>query len=102
MTKADSTPPGFAGFSVSWNAISVSVFALSVAGFWKPSWSSSSVASPSFSFHCLHATWHARQPMQLAMSISVVLIGPVLGSDVMCVPLVLRIFVWHADRRRPR
>ena len=28
MTKADSTPPGFSGFSVSWNAISVSVFAL--------------------------------------------------------------------------
>ena len=37
MTKADSTPPGFAAFSISWNAMSVNVFALSVAGFWKPS-----------------------------------------------------------------
>ena len=100
MTKADSTPPGLSGFSVSWNAMSVNVFALSVAGFWKPSWSSSSVFSPSFSFHCLHATWHARQPMQLAMSISVALIGTsvVTSACLMCVPSVLRIFVWPGDR----
>ncbi len=98
MTKADSTPPGFSGFSISWNAMSVNVFALSVAGFWKPSWSSSSVFSPSFSFHCLQATWHARQPMQLAMSISVALIGPSFVAGVMCVPSVLRIFVWPGDR----
>src|SRR4051812_5150555 len=33
MTNADSTPPGLFGFADSWNAISVNVFALSVAGF---------------------------------------------------------------------
>ena len=98
MTKAESSPPGFAGFSISWNAMSVYVFALSVAGFWKPSWSSSSVFSPSCSFHCLQATWHARQPMQLAMSISVALIGPSFVAGVMCVPWVMRIFVWPGGR----
>ncbi len=51
------------------------VLELSVAGFWKPSVGSSSVSSPSRSFHCLQATWHARQPMQLVMSIRVVRIG---------------------------
>ena len=51
------------------------VFALSVAGFWKPSCALSSVSSPSRSFHCLQATWQARQPMQLVMSISVVSVG---------------------------
>src|SRR5688572_626710 len=56
MTNADSTPPGFSAFSVSWNAMRVNVLALSVAGFWKPSGSSNSVCSPSCSFHCLHAT----------------------------------------------
>ena len=55
--------------------MSVYVFELSVAGFWKPSWACSSVSSPSRSFHCLQATWQARQPMQLVMSISVVRIG---------------------------
>ena len=82
--------------------MSVSVFALSVAGFWKPRSSCSSVCSPSRSFHCLHATWHARQPMQFEMSISVALIGPSVATGVMCVPSVLRIFVWTGDRRRPR
>ena len=81
--------------------MSVSVFALSVAGFWKPSWSSSSVFSPSFSFHCLQATWHARQPMQLAMSISVALIGPSVAG-VMCVPSVLRTVVSPGGRPGPR
>ena len=33
------------------------------------------MSSPSRSFHCLQATWQARQPMQLVMSISVVRIG---------------------------
>ncbi len=33
------------------------------------------MSSPSRSFHCLQATWHARQPMQLAMSMRVVRIG---------------------------
>ena len=47
----------------------------SVAGFWNPRWARSSVSSPSRSFHCLQATWQARQPMQLVMSISVVRIG---------------------------
>ena len=51
------------------------VFADRVAGFWNPMCASSSVSSPSRSFHCLQATWQARQPMQLAMSISVVRIG---------------------------
>ena len=78
--------------------MSVYVFALSTAGFWKPRSGSNSVSSPSRSFHCLQATWHARQPMQLAMSISVVLIGPVEGSDVMCVPSVIRIFVRPSGR----
>ena len=69
--------------------MSVSVFALSAAGFWKPRSDSSSVCSPSVSFHCLQATWHARQPMQLAMSISVVLFDPVLAAaSLMCVPSV--------------
>ena len=58
--------------------MSVSVLALSVAGFWKPSWPWSSVSSPSFSFHCLQATWQARQPMHFVMSISVVLMA---GED---------------------
>ena len=100
MTKAASTPPGLSGFADSWNAMSVNVLALSAAGFWKPSWSSSSVFSPSFSFHCLQATWHARQPMQLAMSISVDLIGPsvVTVAVVMCVPSVLRIVAPPAGR----
>ena len=98
ITKAESRPPGFCAFSSSWNEMSVYVFALSVAGFWKPSWSSSSVSSPSFSFHCLQATWHARQPMQLAMSISVVLIGPVAAVSVMRVPSVNRIFARPGDR----
>ena len=48
------------------------VLELSVAGFWKPSVGRSSVSSPSRSFHCLQATWQARQPMQLVMSIRVV------------------------------
>ena len=72
--------------------MSVYVFALSVAGFWKPMSASSSVCSPSRSFHCLQATWHARQPMQLAMSISVVLNEPASAASVMCVPSVIRIF----------
>ena len=55
--------------------MSVYVFELSVAGFWKPSVGSSSVSSPSCSFHCLQATWQARHPMQLVMSIRVVRIG---------------------------
>ena len=76
----------------------VYVFALSTAGFWNPRSASSSVSSPSRSFHCLQATWHARQPMQLAMSISVALIGPVEGSDVMCVPSVIRIFARPSGR----
>ena len=78
--------------------MSVYVFALSVAGFWKPRSASSSVSSPSRSFHCLHATWHARQPMQLAMSISVVLIEPAAGLVVMCVPSVLRIVARPSGR----
>ena len=45
--------------------------------------------SPSVSFHCLQATWQARQPMQLAMSISVVLTEPVAAGSLMCVPSVL-------------
>ncbi len=98
MTKADSTPPGFSGFAASWNAMRVSVFALSAAGFWKPSWSSSSVVSPSRSFHCLQATWQARQPMQLAMSISVDRIGPAGAAFVMCAPSAIRTFVWPGDR----
>ena len=48
---------------------------LSAAGFWYPSAASSSVGSPSRSFHCLHATWQARQPMHFVMSISVDLMG---------------------------
>ena len=73
--------------------MSVYVFALSTAGFWKPRSGSNSVSSPSRSFHCLQATWHARQPMQLAMSISVALIGTsvVAVADVMCVPSEIRI-----------
>ena len=55
--------------------MSVYVLAESVAGFWNPSPACSSVSSPSRSFHCLQATWQARQPMQLVMSISVVRIG---------------------------
>ena len=78
--------------------MSVYVFALSTAGFWKPRSGSSSVSSPSRSFHCLQATWHARQPMQLAMSISVALIGPADGSGVMCVPSVIRIFARPSGR----
>jgi hypothetical protein len=37
ITNADSTPPTFSAFAISWNAMSVNVLALSVAGFWKPS-----------------------------------------------------------------
>ena len=61
---------------------------------------SSSVCSPSLSFHCLQATWHARQPMQLAMSISVDLTEPesVAVSDLMCVLSVLRIVVCPSGR----
>ena len=59
-------------------------------------------SSPSRSFHCLHATWHARQPMQLAMSMRVVLVEPASAGVVMCVPSVLRIFVWRGGLRRPR
>jgi hypothetical protein len=39
-----------------------------------------------------------RQPMQLAMSISVALIGPVAAASVMCVPSVNRTFARPADR----
>ncbi len=75
MAKMLSRPPGLCGFSISWKEISVYVLELSVAGFWKPSVGSSSVSSPSRSFHCLQATWHARQPMQLVMWMRVVRIG---------------------------
>ncbi len=78
--------------------MSVYVFALSVAGFWKPRSASNSVSSPSRSFHCLHATWQARQPIQLVTSISVVLIGPVSASCVICVPAAIRIFARPGDR----
>ncbi len=78
--------------------MSVYVFALSVAGFWKPNSASNSVSSPSRSFHCLQATWHARQPMQLVMSISVALIGPAAAAFVMCVSLRIRIFARSGGR----
>ena len=78
--------------------MSVYVFALSTAGFWKPRSGSNSVSSPSRSFHCLQATWQARQPMQLAMSTSVVLLEPASAGIVMCVPSEIRIVARPSGR----
>ena len=75
IVKTQARSSGAPSISSSWAVMSVSVLALSVAGFWKPSCPCSSVSSPSFSFHCLHATWQARQPMHFVTSMRVVLMA---------------------------
>ena len=80
MVKRYSSPPGAFSSGISCDVISVSVSALSAAGFCRPRWPSSSVSSPSQSFQFLQATWQARQPMHLVTSISVVFVTVACGG----------------------
>ena len=98
ITKADSRPPGFCAFSISWNAMSVYVFALSVAGFWKPS-SASNSGLLAIALVPLLAGHLARPAADAVGDVDQRRPDRARGAaSVMCVPSVIRIFARPGDR----